>query len=256
MAYEDTNGLMRHILDCLGALRVRIKDDQQTTVEERRVFRDAAVSLCERIGSEFPIDDGTGIDYLYEAFPDAGKRTDGRGWLPLHWASVMDTSESDFRAVSKSRPLVAQKDHMHGNQHVLAEAVSYGHGHGMDGTKKRNPYHDLEDHVDGLLPIHLMTSNQGCKLSSIKCLLRCWPDSIHITDRRGWMPLHWAAYNCCSVEVVDYLIEKFPNAAYCATIKGQLPFTLTTHNHNFEVVMRIFDANPEGIHAIDNAGMY
>ncbi len=40
-----------------------------------------------------------------------------------------------------------------------------------------------------------------------------------------------------------------------ATIKGQLPFQLTTHNSNFDVVMKIFDANPEGINAIDVNGM-
>ena len=39
-----------------------------------------------------------------------------------------------------------------------------------------------------------------------------------------------------------------------ATIKGQLPFQLTTHNPNFDVVMKIFDANPEGVNAIDVNG--
>lgn len=263
IAHDDTNGLMRHILDCLGALRVRIRDDQQTTVAERRVFRDAAVSLCERVGAEFPIDDGTAIDFLYEAFPDASKKTDGRSWLPLHWASALDISEEDYRNISRPRPVVASKDHMHGNQLVVAQVQDYGKGLGLDGRgtspsngngTKTNSYLDLEDHVDGLLPLHFMVSNTGCKLSSLKVLLRCFPDAIKTTDRRGWLPLHWAAYNCCSEEVVDYLIEHFPQGAFCATIKGQLPFTLTTHNHNFGVVMRIFDANPDGIHAIDNAG--
>jgi len=125
---------------------------------------------------------------------------------------------------------------------------------GQGNQRPVNKFLELEDHVDGLLPLHFMASNSGCKLSSLKVLLRAFPDGIKTTDRRGWLPLHWAAYNCCSEEVVDYLIEHFPQAAFCATIKGQLPFALTTHNHNFSVVMRIFDANPEGIHAIDNAG--
>jgi len=134
IAYDDTNGLMRHILDCLGALRVRVRDEQQTTFPERRVFRDAAISLCERIGSEFPVDDGTAIDFLYEAFPDPGKKTDGRNWLPLHWASALDMSEEDYRNISKPRPIVASKDHMHGNQQkTMMEAQDYGAGRVMLG---------------------------------------------------------------------------------------------------------------------------
>ena len=167
ISYEDTHGMMRHILDCLGALKYAIKDDQRTSFEERRVFRDAAISICERIGAEFPIDEGTGVENIIECFPDTSKKRDGRNWLPLHWASVLDTSEADFREMSHTRPLVAAKDHLNGlintdtTDHSI---VDYGVGTGLDGQAKYN-YDSLNisipDHVEGLLPIHFMASNQG-----------------------------------------------------------------------------------------------
>ena len=104
--------------------------DHQTNIHERRVFRDACVAICERIGAEFPVDDGTALETLCEVFPDKRKKRDGRSWLPLHWASVLDTSEADFRAIIKDRPLVPTKHHLHEVPPPVVErdAIDYGEG--------------------------------------------------------------------------------------------------------------------------------
>jgi len=274
VAHSDINGLMRHILDCMGSLRQRTKEGVDVSYALRRVFRDACIAIVDRIGAEYPIDDGSAVEQMIDVFPDPRKKSDGRGWLPLHWACVLDTTEDDFKLLSKERPLVCQKDHLSGlssRQLHDADAVDYGAGIGIGlhrggevteqvssitskKHKSKSKQHVDEDHVEGLLPLHFLTSLSNCKLGSLRTLLRMYPDAIKTTDKRGWLPLHWAAYNCNNEDVTTYLIDKYPAAAYCATLKGQLPFQLTTHNVNFDVVMRILDANPQGLLAVDNQG--
>lgn len=227
----DTDGLMRHILDCIGTLNVRIKEDTETCDSIRRVFVQTAISMLESVADRNHAYDGTASPYLLSCFPDATKKRDGRSWLPLHWASVLDTTTNeDLFVISHDRPLVLQRDHDHSEPS------------------------EMEDACDGVLPLHCICSARLPLFSNVKMLLKMYPDAIRCHDKRGWLPLHWAAYNCYNEEIVDYLLDKFPNGAFMPTYKGQLPFQLTTHNMNFSIVMKVLDANKDALTAIDNEG--
>lgn len=108
----DCNGLMRHILDCLGALKIRIKDDKTVNQSLKNVFRAAAISFLDHITAFDPIDSNSALKHLMEVFPDEVKRRDGRSWLPLHWAAALEsTTVEDLRIIVRDRPLVAKMEH-------------------------------------------------------------------------------------------------------------------------------------------------
>ena len=64
VAHSDINGLMRHILDCMGSLRQRTKEGVDVSYALRRVFRDACIAIVDRIGAEYPIDDGSAVEQM------------------------------------------------------------------------------------------------------------------------------------------------------------------------------------------------
>jgi hypothetical protein len=105
-----------HILDCLVALcRVqRAKDVDEISHRyestKRRIFA-AAVSLIIDgiLNSDQHI-----ISSLLESFPDSGKRTDGRSWLPLHFAVALgnEVDEEDIHKLYSNEPLAMRRYHL------------------------------------------------------------------------------------------------------------------------------------------------
>ena len=129
--------LMAHILDCVAALvgkqRVRVALKQPLTltpngealtaeqqVAHNKVFQAALASLACGLMHDGAIADAeqsAAVRELSRAFPSAAKQTDGRGWLPLHWAVVAATghygvTEADVKAVYEVNPLVLCRHHM------------------------------------------------------------------------------------------------------------------------------------------------
>jgi hypothetical protein len=110
----DLQGMMQHILDCLGALRVRMLDfpipPKKLIVHNslRKVFIGAVEVMLEEIDKgEEAHDDGSAKKYLLEQFPDESKMRDGRSWLPLHWATCIDVLPDEFLStLLKERPIV------------------------------------------------------------------------------------------------------------------------------------------------------
>ena len=100
----DVSKMKAHILDCAAALSLveqeRIRQDKPLILQEgeqplttetqaalNRIF--TTVATCVLDQSVEP-SDNFGVEQLMRAFPDDSKLTDGRGWLPLHWALVID----------------------------------------------------------------------------------------------------------------------------------------------------------------------
>lgn len=113
LAHHDTQGLMRHVLDCLGALRVTAPHDASVSPALKRVFQAACLVFLGHIArdEDASYDDLSAAGHIMSSFPDESKRRDGRGWLPLHWAAMTETSEEDMEAIARDRPLAARTFH-------------------------------------------------------------------------------------------------------------------------------------------------
>ena len=123
-SWLDEDKMMQHILDCYAALcaaqqfRVQKKKPTKLNVLQQlaknKTFK-AAISL---MSTGMTHDDATETrtvlsdmimmtddsyggddeeDALIGVFPDDSKKTDGRGWMPLHWATLaLGTKEGNF----------------------------------------------------------------------------------------------------------------------------------------------------------------
>lgn len=311
----DCQGMMRHILDCLGALRVRVGEDHSgLTPALKEVFRSACNVFLEYIcDEENTVDDGSAIRYLLDAFPDDRKRVDGRGWLPLHFAAAIDTTkEEHLLSIARDRPLVAMMTHVlalkkvkevkerslgwdtvglglggeksgdlgDSKNDVEAEGgyviqeyddtyddeeytspVIEGGGDGgrglsSDGSPSRTPGGKRRQTPKGmgLVPLHFICSLRHPRIATLKHLVSINPDAVRVADAKGWLPLHWAARNCSSTVIIEYLLEKFPQSAFTPTLKGQLPFLISMQNRDTDIMECLLRANPDAIDSIDNKG--
>ena len=129
----DERKMKTLILDCAAALgfvqqeRVRqgkpliLREGDQPLTKETQaasnmIFATVAKSILDQ---ELTYEDAVvpspneGMQRLLRAFPDDSKLTDGRGWLPLHWAVVIDgVTEADMKLVYSSNPMALQQHHL------------------------------------------------------------------------------------------------------------------------------------------------
>ena len=131
----DQVKMKAHILDCVAALGVVQQEfvsqklplvlnegeqplSAQAQLVSNTVFTNVAMSVLLTTltseGEEEP-EHSESVKNLLRAFPDESKLTDGRGWLPLHWAATTDSLEvADMKVLYASDPLALQRYHQEG----------------------------------------------------------------------------------------------------------------------------------------------
>ena len=113
----DLDALAAHMLDCAAVMRTvqhtlrHVHGGADSVV---RLQRAKATVLSHAVEMLLTNDDGLepAAAALVEVFPDEGKATDGRGWLPLHWAVVLHPQLRDPGALDviySANPLAFQQ---------------------------------------------------------------------------------------------------------------------------------------------------
>jgi ankyrin repeat protein len=231
---HDVNGMMRHILDCMGALKVRLSEELESK-SLVAVFGGAVTTLINHITESELIDSQSAMNLLVEAFPDDNKRRDGRGWMPLHWAAAIhDTEPDNLKIILESRPFNACKGHLHIENagEVGANAQSYR----------------------GLVPLHFAASVQHPNIQNIITLIEANTDVLAYPDHRGWLPIHWCAYNCRDVTALKLLIKHYDEGVFTVNKKGKLPFQLSGYNRCVDIMDELYRVNPDAVEGLDYNG--
>jgi ankyrin repeat protein len=179
-AQLDIDKMMLHCLDCLGALQCVMGNYDSARAN---VFWGAVQTIAE-IG----LDTNTGhMDmrhpgamHLLRVFPNEQKATDGRGWLPLHWAAV--TKGVDVKDVLK----IARSDPM---------ATTKGCYQPMSAN-----------------PGHLICAERNPNMDVVRCLFNFYPRMASTKDNCGDLPIHYAARYTSSIEVIRYLLQSNPTS--------------------------------------------
>lgn len=80
------------------------------------------------------------------------------------------------------------------------------------------------------LPIHLLCEMQP-PLKIVKNLIRIYPESVHVKNSGGDLPLHIACRECASKEVTEFLLLNDPfKSAQTADDEGRLPLHLASRS--------------------------
>mmetsp|Transcript_33544 Transcript_33544/g.48666 ORF Transcript_33544/g.48666 Transcript_33544/m.48666 type:complete len:413 (+) Transcript_33544:12-1250(+) len=247
VALQDINGMMRHILDCMGALKFRLEegitdgraDSAIVTHALVSVFGNSVKTIVDHM-TEFEVfDRESAINHLISVFPDDSKKKDGRSWLPLHWAAVLENVDAeDLRVIIRDRPIAAQKGHLH-----LEDVTS------PIAQQENSPVL-----YKGLLPLHFIVSLRHPAMENVNIIYDANPAAVTLHDQRGWLPMHWCAYNCRETVVMKKLIKTHDEACFMANKKGKLPFQLSAYNVQTEMLDMLLKINPEAIAAMDYNG--
>ena len=131
----DVVKMKAHILDCVAALGVVQQEfvhqklpmvlnegEQPLSVQAQAVSNDVFTNVAMSLmlttltseGAEKP-EHSKSVKQLLRSFPNESKLTDGRGWLPLHWAAATDsTTEANMKVLYTSDPMAMRRHHLRG----------------------------------------------------------------------------------------------------------------------------------------------
>jgi ankyrin repeat protein len=177
----DIDKMMFHCLNVLGALQCIMGEYNDKA--RANVFWGAVQTI-----SEIGLDTGSGqMDmrhpgamHLLRAFPSEQKATDGRGWLPLHWAAVTDNVDvADVLKVARSDPMATTKG-SYDNQPISAN------------------------------PGHLICAGRNPSMDVVRCLFNFYPRMASVRDNSGDLPIHYAARYSGSVQLIQFLLQANP----------------------------------------------
>ena len=104
------------------------------------------------------------------------------------------------------------------------------------------------DRTDGYTPLHLVCKTEGSRqvpLAVLKLLLECNDGAARIADNQQFLPLHHACEMGANPEVIQALLEAYPEATTALTIKNDTPLSLAAKaNKSAETVKLLIEANP------------
>jgi hypothetical protein len=111
---------------------------------------------------------------------------------------------------------------------------------------------------DGLLPLYVACANNA-PLEVIQFLVEQWPESVMISAKKSKsdrdLPLHIACQNTAALEVVQYLVEQWPEAVTAAGCGGWLPLhDACARKAPLEVVQYLVEQWPGSIKAAYSNG--
>mmetsp|Transcript_15635 Transcript_15635/g.34552 ORF Transcript_15635/g.34552 Transcript_15635/m.34552 type:complete len:547 (-) Transcript_15635:159-1799(-) len=221
----EVDKMMLHCLDCLGALQC-IMGNYDTS--RAKVFWGAVETIAE-IGIDAAKGQTDrrhpGATSLLRAFPNEQKATDGRSWLPLHWAAVTDNVDrEDVLKIARADPMATTQGC---NQPISAN------------------------------PGHLICAVRDPNMEVVRCLFNFYPRMASSKDQGGDLPIHYAARYSGSTDLMHYLLQANPGST---KIKGDgnlvpLHCGLFNESHNrVAIVKTLLQADPSAASMINSDG--
>jgi hypothetical protein len=99
--------------------------------------------------------------------------------------------------------------------------------------------------------LHIACRNTA-PLEVVQFLVEQWPEAVKIADGRGWLPFHVACINRAPLQVVQFLVEHWSEAVKIVGQYGWLPLHLACINRApLQVIQFLVEQWPESIKAAD-----
>ena len=283
----DEKKMKTHILDCVAALG--IIQQKLVSQEQPSIMREGEQSLAkaeqEALNKVFKaslstmatamLQDGTephtqrnSADRLLRAFPDELKQTDGRSWLPLHWAVVTDekcVTEEDVKAIYTSDPMALQRYHLDGTDfhgytpaHVLCmqemtqRNMSLIHHFSICNQQAFTIsacYPDRSNHLPySFSALHAACCRRQPTEELLKHLLQLDSSQTRkMSSKNGFTPL---GYLCANSNGSDRLITCLLEVDCSEEVVGNGIAGCLASSYDFRLLMRVnmlLKANPEAV---------
>jgi ankyrin repeat protein len=182
------------------------------------------------------------IEYLTRECPWAVRVKNEDGNLPLHLALLHKASIDTIELLLHQFLQGAEVEGKHGLPLTIATF------NGLDLPVVQllaqvNPNALTTACLDGNLPLHLsVTSNNVEVVDWLASIKTC---TLEVCNKQGHYPLHTAITRECSFEMIQLLLDHFPQACQFADKNGNLPMHLALqYNMSKEVIQMLVDAYP------------
>jgi hypothetical protein len=108
-------------------------------------------------------------------------------------------------------------------------------------------------------PLHFASMNDSVSLQVVEYLVEQFPDAVKTTTADGRLPLHLVCKSeAVSLALVQYLVEQWPDAVKMADQAGNLPLHLVSLNKSAssEIVQYLVKQWPDAVKMADKAGNF
>ena len=97
--------------------------------------------------------------------------------------------------------------------------------------------------------LHIVCARPQTPLSVVQSLVKVCPDLVRVTNPRdGSLPLHVAVASQADIQLVQFLLEKYPRGAHVADKHGLYPLhSACLYKASFEVFLLLLQAWPEAV---------
>jgi len=103
----------------------------------------------------------------------------------------------------------------------------------------------------GTLPLHLALI-ETMSLEVIQFLLQAWPDAVRELDEDGCLPLHIAFMQSCTEDVIQVLAHSWPESCQIPNKQDELALHLACHYKSSELICNLLDCYPQAVRCKDN----
>jgi ankyrin repeat protein len=243
------DAMFLHILDCIGALSC-IRNEQKKSFCRKnsssscnsnkeqasallsckhRVFWQAVREIADReaVLEDIPATEekekSSALDYMLECFPDETKQSDGRLWLPLHFAvSLPNIRLEDIETLFTANPA----------------AIKAG-----------------ADEIIELNPFHLAAMTKNPQMEIIQRLQLYYPRGGSSLDNCADTPLHCAAWHSDSAAMIRELAQLHPAALEMKNAVGETPLhAALMWSTSVEVVRELIALSPAALVTTNDDG--
>jgi ankyrin repeat protein len=170
------------------------------------------------------------VRFLVEKCPESVGMSTGDGSLPIHLAvaSPLAVAAGTFPTLHMVRFLVGQMP----RSLLIPDSNGSLPLHSSLTSKEPSPeiVQFLVEHSPGALhvtnsagslPVHVAASQAKCPLKAFTMLVESYPEALQAKDGHGMLPFQIAAGNDLALDVVFYLVKKWPAGA--STRGGEAP---------------------------------
>ena len=187
-----------------------------------------------------------GIDLIYKQYPNAVRKTDSLGNLPLHHAikcketaTVRLLIEKYVEGCKAKNVLGDLPVHCVGKETSI-ENLGLAINAFYKGQEARNERGDL--------PLHSICRNQA-PLNIVQELIHAYPDACSLSNINGNLPLHIALSHQCKPEVIQCLVTNYPDAMMSPNLAGDLPLHVSArvlaHDKIMDILLEQGKSNDE-----------
>jgi ankyrin repeat protein len=107
------------------------------------------------------------------------------------------------------------------------------------------------------IPLHAACrafEDGGGSLEVVQYLIQQWPESVKTVDKAGYLPLHYACRNKSPLEILQYLVEQWPESVRAVNNKGYLTLHFACANKALAAVQYLVEQWPVSVKAVDKSG--